>query len=209
MIKGKFPKCIIKYSIESIVDHDSDRCYKISFRMTKKGKSNILVIGRAPKRCNENSVNKAMQRIVKYLNFKKNILGIVGKVTLINLFVICEYDRKTINNTFIQKGESFVTGNDEYYLEDNYSIKNDEIIKQEIQAADYIILAWGEPLKEIEILYNTRVEYVLKTIRQCNIENNCNKIIYTVGDLTKKGYPRHCMGWTTKDELIDYLKYND
>ncbi|SHE40803.1 DUF1643 domain-containing protein [Clostridium fallax] len=206
MIKGKFPKCIIKNSIETLIDHENNRCYKISFRMSRKGKSNILVIGRAPKRLDENCISKSIQRIIKYLNNKKELLGNIGKVTIVNLFTAYEYSRETLSDLFLEKGERFITGNDERYKENNFVIKNDEIIKDEIENADNIILAWGESLKEIDILYNNRVEYILKTIRQCDIESNYNKKICIVGDLTKKGYPRHCMSWMIKDELLDYKR---
>ena len=205
MINRKFPKCINKNSLESMVDYDNERCYRTSFKLNRRGKSKVLVLGRAPKRCSELYINKSIQRIVKYLNSKKESIGSILNVVMVNLFVPFEYDRETIREVFKEKGESFITGNDDKFIHEDNAIKNNEIIKQEIMSSDYIILAWGEPLKDIELLYNVRVQDILKIIRDCNVEKDLNKCVYTVGELTKKGYPRHCMNWNIRDEFVNYF----
>ena len=205
MIRRKFPKGMNKNSIETIIDYENERCYKTSFKLNRRGKSKVLVLGRAPKKCSELYINKSVQRIVKYLNSKKETIGSILNVVMVNLFVPFEYDRETIKEVLEEKGESFITGNDDKFILDDNIIKNNEIIKEEIMSSDYIILAWGEPLKDIELLYNSRVQDILKIIRNCNVEKDLNKVVYTIGDLTKKGYPRHCMNWNTRDELVNYF----
>ncbi|GFZ34088.1 hypothetical protein CSC2_46140 [Clostridium zeae] len=204
MQKSKYPRFVCKSSMEILEDYDNDRCYKLTFPISKKGVNSILVIGRAPKTCNDFKCDKLIQRVLKYIDNKREEFGPVIKVNIVNLFTTIEYDRNSIENSFKNRGECFVTGNDDLFESNGATIKNDDIIRKSIEESDYIILGWGEVLKEIESIYNLRVEYILKTIREINSISSEEKKLYIVGDLTKKGYPRHCVNWNLQDPLIEF-----
>lgn len=202
MQRSKYPKFVCKNAIERVEDYENDRCYKLAFPISRRGKKNVLVISRAPKPCDDSYCNRMIQLILKYIDAKKDELGSIFKVTLVNLFTVLEYDTATIEKVYEEKGESFITGNDNLFYYDDKPIQNDSIIQEAIQGADIIILAWGEALKAIEGIYNFRVEQILKVLRDTNNLGEAAKDIYIVGDLTKKGYPRHCLCWTKKDDLL-------
>jgi hypothetical protein len=204
MQKSKYPRFVCKSSMEILEDYDNDRCYKLTFPISKKGVSSILVIGRAPKTCSDFKCDKLIQRVLKYIDNKRDEFGPVVKVNIVNLFTTIEYDRNSIETSFKARGECFVTGNDDLFKLNEVTIKNDDIIRKSIEESDYIILGWGEVLKEIESIYNLRVEYILKTIREINSITSEKKKLYIVGELTKKGYPRHCVNWNLQDQLIEF-----
>lgn len=204
MLSRKYPRFICKNSIERIEDYDGDRCYKLSFHMNRRGKKNILVIGRAPKPCDNSQCNKMIQRILKYINSKKEDLGPILKITVVNLFVTVEYDRQDIVETFFNRGETFITGNDDTFILEDRVIKNDDIIISALLEADYIILGWGEAIPDIEKIYNARVEHILKLIRKHKHISDSSREVFYVGDLTKRGYPRHCLCWGARDELLKF-----
>jgi len=189
----KYPKAIKKKNITIIEDEKKQRCYKISFDLGVQG-SNILVISRAPKGLEEDSCNSLYKRIVKFLVANKEEIKGIKKLTIVNLFAIYEYDKEDIYEECLLKGKNYIEGNDN-------ELYNDKIIAEEIHEADYIIAAWGEPLEGLEQIYVSRVELVLKSLRH-EIMNYCErKYILRVGEVSKKGYPKHCLAWSYKDKL--------
>lgn len=204
MQKSKYPRFVCKSSMEILEDYDNDRCYKLTFPISKKGNKNILVIGRAPKLCNDFKCDKLIQRVLKYVDSRREEFGDIYKVSVVNLFTVIEYERSSIEYALNARGECFATGNDDLFKLNEVAIRNDDIIRHCIEEADYIILGWGEVIKEIETIYNLRVEYILKTIRELNSLSVEQRRMYIVGDLTKKGYPRHCFNWNLQDPLMEF-----
>ena len=193
MCRCKYPRAINRKNITMVEDEKGQRCYKISFNLGVQG-SNILVISRAPKGVEEDNCNSLYKRIVKFLVENKDEIKGIKKVTVVNLFALYEYDKEDIYEECLLKGKQYIEGNDN-------ELYNDKIIAEEIHEADYIIAAWGEPLDGLEQIYVSRVELVLKSLRHEIMNCSQRKYILRVGEVSKKGYPKHCLAWSYKDNL--------
>lgn len=197
MCRCKYPKTIKKNEITILEDDKGERCYKISFNLEKEG-SNLLVVSRAPKGAEENSCNSLYKRIIKYLDGNKEEFNGIKTLTIVNLFAMYEYEKGDLYEECLLKGTEYVEGN-----ENNY---NDKVIAEEIEKADYIIAAWGEPLEGLEQIYVNRVELVLKSIRFDVMKSTSRKKVLRVGEASKRGYPKHCFAWSYHDKLYDLFE---
>ncbi|MDS0525358.1 DUF1643 domain-containing protein [Clostridium sp. SHJSY1] len=193
MYRCKYPKYVKKKGINIVEDEKGERCYKISFSLGKKGE-NVLVISRAPKGLEEDSCNSIYKRIVKFLQENKDEIKEIQKLTIVNLFTVYEYSREDLYEECILRGKEYLEGNEDILC-------NDEIIAEEIHDADYIIAAWGEPLEGLDEIYVSRVELILKSLRYEMMNSSAKKHILRVGEMSKKGYPKHCLAWSYKDNL--------
>ena len=63
---------------------------------------------------------------------------------------------------------------------------NDRIIRDEIKEADYIFCAWGEPPEGMYDLYSSRVETVLRILREEIMSSKNKKYALKVEKLVKK-----------------------
>lgn len=198
MCRCKYPKTIKKNEITILEDGKGERCYKISFKLGKEG-SNLLVVSRAPKGAEENSCNSLYKRIIKYLDRNKSEFNGIKNLVIVNLFSIYEYEKGDLYEECLSKGIQYVEGNEN----NNY---NDKIIAEEIRKADYIIAAWGEPLDGLDQIYVNRVELVLKSLRHEIIDSATKKHVLRVGNISKKGYPKHCLAWSYSDGLYDLFE---
>lgn len=196
----KYPKCTQRDLSRSLFDIINDRCFKLTINLSKRPKEKVLIIGRNPKRLEEDSCNNVVKRIVKYFRGKEEYCNYVSTIEIVNLFVV--YDFKS--DVYEKDYRKFISGNDDDFKMDGKVIKNDEVIREAIKSSKEIILAWGEPIKFIEDLYNERIEMVLKTLRECLIDTNEEKKIYTIGELSVKGYPKHPLAWSFKDAINMY-----
>lgn len=176
-----------------------DRCYKTSFTLGNNGK-NVLIISRAPKGIESNSCNSEYRRIIKYLNDKSLELKGIKKITIVNLFVLYEVNKEDLFREYLLEGKEYVEGNDN-------KVTNDSIIREEIKEADYIFCAWGEPAEGMYDLYSNRVETILKILREEIMSSKDKKYALRVGDVSKKGYPKHCLAWSYKDEINNLLEW--
>lgn len=193
MCRCKYPRAIKKKNITIVEDGKGQRCYKISFNLGVQG-SNILVISRAPKGVEEDSCNSLYKRVVKFLVENQDEIKGIKKVTVVNLFALYEYDKEDLYENCLLKGKEYIEGNDN-------ELYNDKIIAEEIHEADYIIAAWGEPLNGLEQIYVSRVELVLKSLRHEIMNSSERKYVLRVGEVSKKGYPKHCLAWSYRDNL--------
>lgn len=193
MCRCKYPKYINRKNIEIIEDENKERCYKVSFELGKQGK-NILIIGRAPRTLEEESCSDIYKRIIKFLDKNMNFVEGIRNLTIVNLFSVYEGIQGDIYEDFLLNGKEYIEGNDG-------KLKNDEIISEEIKNADYIIIAWGEPIDGLKDIYGSRVEFILRELRNNIMNSESKKLVMTVGELSKKGYPKHCLAWSYKDEL--------
>ncbi|MGG7179115.1 DUF1643 domain-containing protein [Clostridium paraputrificum] len=193
MCRCKYPKAINKKGVSIIEDEKRERCYKVSLLLGKKG-SNILVIVRAPKAMEEDSFNSVYKRVIKFLDMNKDEFEGIQKVTIVSLFTLYETTRGDLYEEYLLKGKEYIEGNDG-------EINNDKIIAEEIHNADYIIAAWGEPLEGLDDVYRRRVELMLKDIREEIMNSAEKKSALMVGERSKRGYPRHCLAWSYRDEL--------
>ena len=198
MCRCKYPKIISKKNINLVEDELGDRCYKTSFTLGNNGK-NVLIISRAPKGIESNSCNSEYRRIIKYLNDKSLELKGIKKITIVNLFVLYEINKEDLFREYLLEGKEYVEGNDN-------KVTNDSIIREEIKEADYIFCAWGEPAEGMYDLYSNRVETILKILREEIMSSKDKKYALRVGDVSKKGYPKHCLAWSYKDEINNLLE---
>ena len=198
MCRCKYPKIISKKNINLVEDELGDRCYKTSFTLGNNGK-NVLIISRAPKGIEINSCNSEYRRIIKYLNDKSLELKGIKKITIVNLFVLYEVNKEDLFREYLLEGKEYVEGNDN-------KVTNDSIIREEIKEADYIFCAWGEPAEGMYDLYSNRVETILKILREEIMSSKDKKYALRVGDVSKKGYPKHCLAWSYKDEINNLLE---
>ena len=198
MCRCKYPKIISKKNINLVEDELGDRCYKTSFTLGNNGK-NDLIISRAPKGIESNSCNSEYRRIIKYLNDKSLELKGIKKITIVNLFVLYEVNKEDLFREYLLEGKEYVEGNDN-------KVTNDSIIREEIKEADYIFCAWGEPAEGMYDLYSNRVETILKILREEIMSSKDKKYALRVGDVSKKGYPKHCLAWSYKDEINNLLE---
>ena len=198
MCRCKYPKIISKKNINLVEDELGDRCYKTSFTLGNNGK-NVLIISRAPKGIESNSCNSEYRRIIKYLNDKSLELKGIKKITIVNLFVLYEVNKEDLFREYLLEGKEYVEGNDN-------KVTNDSIIREEIKEADYIFCAWGEPAEGMYDLYSNRVETILKILREEIMSSKDKKYALRVGDVSKKGYPKHCLAWSYKDEKNNLLE---
>ncbi|WP_368252781.1 DUF1643 domain-containing protein, partial [Clostridium paraputrificum] len=198
MCRCKYPKIISKKNINLVEDELGDRCYKTSFTLGNNGK-NVLIISRAPKGIESNSCNSEYRRIIKYLNDKSLELKGIKKITIVNLFVLYEVNKEDLFREYLLEGKEYVEGNDN-------KVTNDSIIREEIKEADYIFCAWGEPAEGMYDLYSNRVETILKILREEIMSSKDKKYALRVGDVSKKGYPKHCLAWSYKDEINNLLE---
>ena len=198
MCRCKYPKIISKKNINLVEDELGDRCYKTSFTLGNNGK-NVLIISRAPKGIESNSCNSEYRRIIKYLNDQSLELKGIKKITIVNLFVLYEVNKEDLFREYLLEGKEYVEGNDN-------KVTNDSIIREEIKEADYIFCAWGEPAEGMYDLYSNRVETILKILREEIMSSKDKKYALRVGDVSKKGYPKHCLAWSYKDEINNLLE---
>ena len=198
MCRCKYPKIISKKNINLVEDELGDRCYKTSFTLGNNGK-NVLIISRAPKGIESNSCNSEYRRIIKYLNDKSLELKGIKKITIVNLFVLYEVNKEDLFREYLLEGKEYVEGNDN-------KVTNDSIIREEIKEADYIFCAWGEPAEGMYDLYSNRVETILKILREEIMSSKDKKYALRGGDVSKKGYPKHCLAWSYKDEINNLLE---
>ena len=198
MCRCKYPKIISKKNINLVEDELGDRCYKTSFTLGNNGK-NVLIISRAPKGIESNSCNSEYRRIIKYLNDKSLELKGIKKITIVNLFVLYEVNKEDLFREYLLEGKEYVEGNDN-------KVTNDSIIREEIKEPDYIFCAWGEPAEGMYDLYSNRVETILKILREEIMSSKDKKYALRVGDVSKKGYPKHCLAWSYKDEINNLLE---
>ncbi|ERK28411.1 DUF1643 domain-containing protein [Clostridium intestinale] len=196
----RYPKYTQRDLSRSLFDIKSDRCFKLSISLSRVKKNKVLIIGRNPKRLEDDSCNNVTKRIVKFLRAKEEYGNYISTVEMVNLFVVYDFEEVQYNKGY----RNFICGNEDNFEIEGKRIKNDDVIKQAIEESSEIILAWGEPIKGIESLYNERIEKVLKILRECLIDSNEEKNIYTIGDLSVKGYPKHPLAWSFRDAVKVY-----
>lgn len=193
MCRCKYPRIVRRREINLLEDENGERCYKITFKLGNVG-SKVLIISRSPKKVEENSCDCMYKRIIKFLEQNKDEIGDIQEVTIVNLFTIYEYSKEDLYEKCLEKGRQYIEGNDEVFY-------NDETIAEEIHNADYIIAAWGSSLESLEEIYVGRVELVLKSLRHELFNSSTKKYVMRVGEVSKKGYPKHPLAWSYSDEM--------
>jgi hypothetical protein len=193
MCRCRYPKYFNKQGISVVEDEKRERCYKTSFDLNSEGKC-VVVISRSPKEIGDNRCDCLYRRIVKYIENNEEIFEKVRKIIVVNLFTIYEYSKEDLYNECMFKRKAYIEGSKDV-------IYNDEIIASAIREADYIIAAWGEPLEGLEDIYLRRVELVLKCLRYELLNSIRKKRVYRVGEISKKGYPKHCLAWSYNDKV--------
>lgn len=193
MCRCKYPKYVNKQDVSIVEDEKSERCYKVAFNLNDEG-SCVLVISRAPKEISKTKCDCLYKRIIKYIENNEESFGKVRKLIVVNLFTIYEYSREDLYNECMLKHKAYIEGSKDV-------IYNDEIIALAIREADYIIAGWGEPLEGLEEVYLRRVELILKSLRYELLSSVRKKCVYRVGEVSKKGYPKHCLAWSYNDKV--------
>lgn len=198
MCRCKYPKYVNSEDVSIVEDRKSDRCYKISFNLNHEG-STVLVISRAPKEISKNKCDSLYKRIIKYIDNNKDEFGKVRKLIIVNLFTIYEYSKEDLYNECMTNRKAYIEGSKDV-------LYNDEIIAAAIHEADYIIAGWGEPLEGLEEIYLRRVELILKSLRYELLSSIKKKYVYKIGEVSKKGYPKHCLAWSYNDKANDLFE---
>ena len=106
----------------------------------------------------------------------KIIINENNNINIVNADVVYTKNPEEVTNMINQYGEDYACGNEDK------NRRNDKIIKEQIEKNDVIIFACGKgDIKN----YESRIEHLKKILK------NSKKTIYSVGKLTKDGFPRH------------------
>ncbi|MGL4773029.1 MAG: DUF1643 domain-containing protein [Clostridium sp.] len=181
MSKCKYPKKVMKNSIDIVEDFKKECCYKIVIPICDKGE-NILVICRKPRPLGEEPCNKLTSRVTKFI---LNKFDNVESITCVYLFSSYDLDKST-KSELLEK-------------------KNKEVLIDEINKASIIIAAWGEPYKELVELFNSQITDIYEFIRDAVLDSKNKKMVLRVGELSKKGYPKHYLAWKNNDDIIPLI----
>lgn len=199
----RYYKKLLNNNIEFLIDELNDRVYKASYILNKEGNKNVLLIGRAPKCYDWYSCDKILERAIKYLYKQENYFDDIRKISIVNLFVAVDYGYDYIRNLINGSSRGFVEGNDSRFKKDGEIIKNDDIIIKSIKECDDILLAWGEPIRNMERIYEERIEFVLREIRKERLNSDRKLRVYKIGEESTKGFPKHPLAWSYRDELVE------
>ena len=192
MFKCKYPRYVKKDKIKVMEDDLGNRCYEVSFDLQEEG-CNILVISRAPKIIEKDKCNCLYKRIINNLKARELFYKGIKKVTIINLFSIYEVSKKQLYEEYLLQGKDYIIGNSDL---------NNSVIEKNIEEADYIVLAWGDPIDGLEDVYIEQVQNIFMKLRECVADSKERKNILSIGKESKKGYPKHCFAWSYRDELV-------
>lgn len=80
--------------------------------------------------------------------------------------------------------------------------ENDRALTHALACADRLVVAWGNPNGIAPARYRQRIGEVLTLIAEQG-----QQPIYTVGGLTKQGYPRHGLHWNGAATLEKWRDY--
>lgn len=165
-------------------DYDENRIYGINRRYLLKIKlkkvnasKSILFIMMNPAEANDEVSDTTIQKTINYIyeNRCKNLLLEECKeINIVNAYVVYTTYPKVVDELIQQYGEDYCCGNEDK--------RNNKAIKEQVDDNDIIIFACGKA--EIRN-YNNRVEEIKKILRASK------KTVYSVGTITKDGYPRH------------------
>lgn len=200
----RYPKNHYKHLLNSIYDKDGDRCFRIGISFDDKSGGKYLVIGRNPYRVQDGQCNKVTKRIFKYFKLKICPEEKVRELIMVNLFAAHDLNSDMINRKLDKNYKHYIVGNRGVIGPGDVPIRNDEVIKNAIRESQKIMLAWGEPIKGMETLYNERIESVLRILRECILEAKEEKKVFVVGEMSLRGYPRHPLSWSFRDNLNEY-----
>lgn len=160
--------------------HGIDRRYLLKININKKhSNKSILFIMMNPSEANDEQSDTTIQKAINYVFTNKcrnQLLSECNTINIVNAYVVYTKNPEEVINMIKQYGEDYVCGN-----EDN-NRRNDKIIKEQIEKNDVIIFACGKG--DIEN-YESRIKHLK------NILKNSTKTIYSVGELTQDGFPRH------------------
>ena len=180
--KYDYPDCVDKDNIYSNDNGVNRIVLKIPLKDKDKDKESIVVILKNPSKANISKSDKTINNVINYIVANKSkytALNNVGEIIILNLIPI--YATKP--SALKPLGVTII---------DCDNLKAiDDITKKH----NNVIVAWGN------ITLLTKEYNVLKYLTLCILKRNKNKL-FSVGNLTKKGNPKHGQVWKMKDALI-------
>lgn len=181
MSKCKYPRSVVKNNIEISEDENAECCFKVYIPICSEGKD-LLIICRRANPIGHEQCNRLLSRVVKYILGKFD-----GVKSITCLFLFVSYDI------------------DKIYKNKIYEKENIKLIRDELKNADIIVAAWGEPYKGLEEVFNSKIAFIYQYIREAVLESIERKKVCRIGDLTKKGYPKHYLAWKLDDEVQELI----
>lgn len=167
--------------IRSIQEGNGKRyCLEVSWEAG--GEDCLLVIQKNPSRAGAQYSDHTINRVLNYIHRNHNryfVLKEVGTVVFLNLIPWYE----TYSSRLARHGGT---------LEDRDNL---EIIAKYLSARHPCIIGWGNPPPGLRKPYEALAQNILNAILR-----NGNPI-FTVGDQTRLGYPRHGQIWGYRDPL--------
>ncbi|MBP2651701.1 MAG: hypothetical protein H6Q74_2526 [Firmicutes bacterium] len=140
----------------------------------------LLIVLKNPSTADKIMADDTALQVCNYA-YKQNF----SKVILVNLFAYKATDSMELKNLCKLHGLNHIVG-----------LENDKYIKQAIQEANKIIVAWGTPPKGFVTTYKTRIKKVHTLLKKHNL--------YYANKLSKKVYPLHAIIWNKTINLKDY-----
>ena len=140
--------------------------YLLEVALSENGGSRLLVIGKNPSTASASRSDPTLGKIEAWARRRG-----FGRLTLVNLFALRSPYPRDLNGV---PYEEAVGG------------ENDAFIRQAARRADVILAAWGNPNGVDEARYARRIGEVVLLRKGMDVR--------ALG-MTKKGYPRHGLGW--------------
>ena len=143
--------------------------YLLEVALSERGGPRLLVIGKNPSTASASRSDPTLGKIEAWARRAG-----FGGLALVNLFALRSPYPRALNSVS---------------YEEAVGRENDAHIRRAARRADVILAAWGNPNGVDEARYARRIGEVMALLR--------GKEVNTVG-LTKKGHPRHGLGWGTE-----------
>ena len=162
-----------------------DRRYLLKINLNKEhsnkehSNKSILFIMMNPAGANDEQSDSTIQKAINYVFTNKcsnQLLNECNTINIVNAYVVYTKNPEEVTNIINQYGEDYACGNEDK------NRRNDKIIKEQIEKNHVIIFSCGKgDIKN----YESRIEHLKKILK------DSKKTIYSVGELTKDGFPRH------------------
>ena len=195
----RYPRIVDKHSITTVTDKDNERRYILALKLKKRGSERLLIIIDSMGAADEIDSDRKLCRILKYIQESRELQP-YGELRIMSLFPVCSSKIKYLIEKLYEKGPEFILGEDDLFILEDRVISNKMLIKENIDLADKIILAWGSPPVILKKYHHNVSEELLAYIKT----RKKSLYTYTIGELSLRGYPKSCLCWSYKEVPIAY-----